>query len=319
MERMRVDRRGRYRYNQFLAWLIKILWSAGERLLRTLLLNRRAPEVGAVYRDVPYLPDARRQQRLDVFLPPGDPPWPVMVYIHGGANHFGDKRTYDRICKTFASKGFLVFNANYRLSPRFKYREQLCDTAAAVNYAFRHAPSYGGDTSRIFLAGDSAGAYHAAMYAAGILHPSLASSLGSEYVMPRESLSGLLLFYGVFDLTTVGDSRFPFSPLFITGFLGRDPEEFRKAAELASPIGWVTRDFPACFLATSEIDPLHSQTMAFAGRLAEEGVEHELLVLGRREFPLTYHGFLNFWFSRGSRLTVERSLAFLEGCLKFRT
>lgn len=267
--------------------------------------------MGAVYREVPYLPGAGRQQRLDVFVPPGEPPWPVMVYVHGGANHFGDKKTYDRICKTYASQGFLVFNANYRLSPRFKYREQLSDTAAAVNHAFRRASSYGGDVSRIFLAGDSAGAYHAAMYAAGTLHPSLASRLGLEYAMPRENLRGLLLFYGVFDLTTVGDSRFPFSPLFITGFLGRDPKEFRQAAELVSPVRWVSRDFPPCFLATSEIDPLHSQTMVFADRLAEKGVEHELLVLRRGEYPYTYHGFLNFWFTRGSRMAMERSLAFL--------
>lgn len=315
MGRMKTDSKGKYRYNHLLAWAIKLQWAAGERVARVALLNRNAPEVGGIYRDVPYLPSARRQQRLDVFVPPGEPPWPVMVYVHGGANHFGDKGTYDRICKVFASQGFLVFNANYRLSPRWKYRDQLSDTAAAVNFAWRHAQGYGGDPSRVFLAGDSAGAYHAAMYAAGVLRPELARALGTEYAVPRVNIVGLLLFYGVFDLATVGESRFPFSPLFITGFLGRDPGEFASAAELVSPVRWVGPDFPPCFLATSEIDPLHSQTLDFARRLADEGVDHELLVLERREFPLTYHGFLNFWFTRGSRLTTQRALSFTERLL----
>jgi len=280
--------------------------------MRSLLLNRRAPEVGAVYRDVPYIPGAIRLQRLDVFVPPGEPPWPVMVYIHGGANHFGDKRTYDRVCMVFASRGMLVFNTNYRLSPRWKYREQLVDTAAAVNFAWRHALGYGGDASRIFLAGDSAGAYHAAMYAAGVMEPRLAESLGTEYAVPRGAIRGLLLFYGVFDLATVGESRFPLSPLFITGFLGRDPRKFGEAAKLVSPVRWLGPDFPPCFLATSEIDPLHSQTLDFARRLDKDGVENELLVLERREYPLTYHGFLNFWFTRGSRLAMERALSFID-------
>lgn len=280
--------------------------------MRSLLLNRRAPEVGAVYRDVPYIPGAIRLQKLDVFVPPREPPWPVMVYIHGGANHFGDKKTYDRICKVFASQGLLVFNTNYRLSPRWKYREQLVDAATAVNFAWRHALGYGGDASRIFLAGDSAGAYHAAMYAAGVMEPRLAESLGTEYAVPREAIRGLLLFYGVFDLATVGESRFPLSPLFITGFLGRDPLKFGEAAELVSPVRWLGPDFPPCFLATSEIDPLHSQTLDFARRLDKEGVENELLVLERREYPLTYHGFLNFWFTRGSRLAMERALSFID-------
>jgi len=299
-------------YNKAAAYLFKLNWAAGERVLRFLLLNRRAPVVAGIERDLPYVQKGGRLRKLDVFRPPGKPPHPVMVYIHGGGNHVGDKRTYDRICMTFASAGCLVFNANYRLSPRAGYREQLQDTAAAVNWVHRNADRYGGDLGRVFLAGDSAGAYHAAMYAAERLNPGLSRALDIEPSMPLESLRGLLLFYGVYDLVTVGDSGFPFSKMLITGFLGRDPRLFKEGAELASPLFHVKPGFPPCFLATSEIDQLHYQTLDFAGALEKSGVEHELLVLRKKDFPLTYHGFLNFWFTRGARLAMERALHFLS-------
>ncbi|WP_287154001.1 alpha/beta hydrolase [Candidatus Solincola tengchongensis] len=299
-------------YNVAFAYFLKFNWALGERVVRTLLLNRMAPPVAGVERDLPYVKGGNRLQVLDIFRPLGDPPFPVLVYVHGGANHLGDKRTYDRICRVFASRGFLVFNANYRMAPRWRYREQLQDAAAAVDWAFREAESRGGDPGRVFLAGDSAGAYHAAMYAAEVIHPELARALGTAPAVPLQNIKGLLLFYGVYDLVTVGDSKFPFSKLFITGFLGRDPEGFRKAAELASPVRYVTPDFPPCFLSTSRIDPLHSQTMDMVKELEEKGVEHELVKLGKKEYPYTQHGYLNFWFTRGARLTMDRALEFLS-------
>ncbi len=244
----------RLRYNTAFAYFFKSVWALGERFLRVLLLNRRAPEVGAVERDIPYLEGARRLQVLDVFVPPGDPPYPVLVYAHVGGTHMGDKRTYDRICRVFASSGYLVFNANYRMAPRCGYREQLQDVAAAIGWAHAHAEERGGDPERVFLAGDSAGAYHAAMYAAEARDLGLQDALSLPRCIPAESIRGLLLFYGVYDLVTVGDCGFPFGRMLITGFLGRDPVRFREGAELASPLRYVTPDFPPWYLATSESD-----------------------------------------------------------------
>lgn len=299
-------------YNLPFAYFLKLNWALGERVVRTLVLNRQAPPVAGVTRNVPYVPGGNRLQVLDIIRPLGEPPFPVLVYIHGGANHLGDKRTYDRICRVFASFGFLVFNANYRMAPRWRYREQIQDAAAAVDWSYRNAEAYGGDPTRVFLAGDSAGAYLAATYAAEVIHPQLAQALGTAPAVPLEKIKGLLLFYGVYNLVTVGDSKFPFSKLFITGFLGRDPEEFRRAAELASPVRYVTPAFPPSFLSTSEIDPIHSQTMEFVKRLEEEGVEHELVKLDRKNYPYTQHGYLNFWFTRGARMTMQRALEFLS-------
>ena len=57
-----------------------------------------------------------------------------------------------------ARRGMLVFNINYRLSPRHPFPAALTDCSAALEYVVREAPRLGGDLSRLVLAGESAGA-----------------------------------------------------------------------------------------------------------------------------------------------------------------
>ena len=58
----------------------------------------------------------------------------------------------------FARRGMVVMNVNYRLSPHHPFPSALEDIAAAYQFAIDHAAHYGGDPSRIILAGESAGA-----------------------------------------------------------------------------------------------------------------------------------------------------------------
>jgi acetyl esterase/lipase len=299
-------------YSKPVAYLLKFLWAAGERVFRVLLLNRCAPRVAGVERGARYVPGGHRLQSIDVFKPPGKPPWPVLVYFHGGAQHVGDKRTYDRICKTFAHEGYLVFNANYRMAPRFKFREQWQDAAAAVKWAYESAAWYGGDNSRLFLGGDSAGGSLSSAYAVMSQDEGLRMEVGAGECLPTDALRGLLLFYGVYDCRTAEESKFPLTRYVMTGYLGRDPEVAKECMEIASPLRHVLPGFPSCYLATSEVDPLHPETLAFKQVLEENGVEYQYLNLPRGEYPHTQHGFLNFWPAKGARLAMRGAIDFLR-------
>jgi acetyl esterase len=57
----------------------------------------------------------------------------------------------------FARRGYLVFNINYRLTPRHPYPAALVDAASAYSWVREHIEEWGGDLSRVFLAGESAG------------------------------------------------------------------------------------------------------------------------------------------------------------------
>jgi acetyl esterase len=109
------------------------------------------------------------RQRLDIYRGQRKLPMPVVIFVHGGAFVRGDKRVneeiYGNVLYYFARNGCLGLNMEYRLAPEAAFPAGAQDVAAAVEWAGRHAAEFGGDPSRIFLIGHSAGATHVATYA----------------------------------------------------------------------------------------------------------------------------------------------------------
>lgn len=109
-------------------------------------------------RDVPYLPDDKKAHRLDILRPKQRQSLlPVLMYIHGGGFTMGSKDTHRGIGLIYADRGYVVFNINYRLAPKYRYPTALEDTAAAYCWIIDNAATYGGDPGRIIVAGESAG------------------------------------------------------------------------------------------------------------------------------------------------------------------
>lgn len=108
--------------------------------------------------DIEYVRHGDVALRLDILQPQGPGPYPVLIYLHGGAFAIGSKRTHRAMAVAYASRGYLVCNIDYRLAPEFPFPAALEDACNAWLWALEHVGSYGGDTSRIGLAGESAGA-----------------------------------------------------------------------------------------------------------------------------------------------------------------
>ena len=128
-----------------------------------------------VARDIAY--GTHPRQVLDVFAAGTDRPAPVVVFVHGGAFVRGDKRTsdqiYDNVLFWFARQGYVGVNVEYRLAPEATYPAGADDVASALRWVQRHIGEHGGDPSRIFLVGHSAGGTHAA---ACVFDPAVARS-----------------------------------------------------------------------------------------------------------------------------------------------
>jgi acetyl esterase/lipase len=85
---------------------------------------------------------------------------PVVLHLHGGGFHSGNSRREARpLIAHLVRRGTLCVSANYRLRPQATYAEQLADACEAIEWVKAHAEEYGGDPSRLFLVGSSAGAY----------------------------------------------------------------------------------------------------------------------------------------------------------------
>jgi len=204
-------------------------------------LQAREPYPGVtVQRDVKYGPAERNL--LDLFTPEGRAASrPVLIFVHGGAFIGGNKRTtpdspfYDNIMLWAVQNGFLGVNITYRLAPKFPWPAGVEDVASAVQWVAAHAAEAGGDPSRVFLMGHSAGTVHVATYVA---HPEFHKVQGG-------GIAGAIMVSGIYDLTAtpLGDQEL--------AYFGIDPSRFQERSSLG---GLQTAAIPL-MIASAELDP----------------------------------------------------------------
>lgn len=111
----------------------------------------------AEVRTIKGIPYADRPSRvLDVRVPVGETNFPTVVWLHGGGLTGGARHFIP------LSDGKIAqVSAEYRLLGKDATCGEDCieDAAAAVAWTFAHIAEYGGDPSKIYLCGKSAGAY----------------------------------------------------------------------------------------------------------------------------------------------------------------
>jgi acetyl esterase len=124
------------------------------------LLPKHRPERRGVerVRDIVFHEGEHGPLALDVYRPiERSGPLPVVLYIHGGGFRILSKDTHWMFGQRFAQAGYVVFNIDYRLANRHPYPAGLQDVFAAWGWVLDHAAEWGGDASRIAVAGESAG------------------------------------------------------------------------------------------------------------------------------------------------------------------
>ncbi|WP_370267287.1 alpha/beta fold hydrolase [Nioella sp.] len=99
----------------------------------------------------------------DIYLPAGDGPFPVVIFLHGGGWRFGDRRLGPDLSRHFAQQGFAMVSIDYRLSGEAIFPAAVLDTIEAVHWVRSVAGTYGFDPGRIGLWGSSAGGHLAAL------------------------------------------------------------------------------------------------------------------------------------------------------------
>jgi acetyl esterase/lipase len=114
--------------------------------------------------DIPYA-SLSQAQKLDIYLPDeGEGPFPVIVYIHGGAFMGCDKADVLVLPSLEGlERGYAVVSINYRLSGEARFPALVHDAKAAIRWIRANAQTYHFDPSRIAAWGGSAGGYLALM------------------------------------------------------------------------------------------------------------------------------------------------------------
>ncbi len=141
-------------------------YAAMDELYLPLLAQAPQADV-AVTKDIAY--GSNDRHKLDVYQPAGLSNAPVFVFIHGGGYRSGERdiseEIYGNVLHYFTRHGMLGINATYRLAPEASWPSGAEDMRGVIDWVKEHAAEYGGDPSRIFMMGHSAGATHVATYA----------------------------------------------------------------------------------------------------------------------------------------------------------
>ena len=187
---------------------------------------------------------------------------PVVVFFHGGSWQSGTRQDYRFVAQSLAKQGVLVIVPDYRKSPQVAFPEFIEDAARAVAWTKLHAAEYGGDPSRIFLVGHSAGAHIAAMLGTD------GRFLRAVGMQPRE-LAGIVGLAGPYDFLPLTD------PALKTAF---GPESQWPASQ---PVNFVDGDEPPFLLLQGTSDttvrPFNAQHLAIKLRALHEPVEVRMI------------------------------------------
>ena len=145
-------------------------------------------------------------ETLDIFpatapKSPGVAGAPVLVFIHGGYWRSLDKSDHSFVAPSFNADGAMVVVPNYALCPAVGIEHIVLQMAAVIRWVWRHAAEFGGDPTRIALAGHSAGGHLAAM---------LLSCRWREVAddLPAQPLAGALSISGLYDLEPLRHTPF---------------------------------------------------------------------------------------------------------------
>jgi acetyl esterase/lipase len=222
---------------------------------------------------------------LDLGVPAGKGPFPLVVFVHGGAFVTGDKSeaAFAPYAQTVLDRGYAVATVNYRLAPQDPFPAAVQDVKAAVRWLRANAGRFGLDPERFAAWGESAGGYLVAMLGttaglAGFDDPALGNAGVSSDVQ------AVVDWYGPTDLmamdrqlrTQAGcESDFARHDIASSGesqFLGARVSTVPRLARTASPLSYIEpgRPVPPFLVEHGDRDCVvpyrQSQTLAAALR-----------------------------------------------------
>lgn len=248
---------------------------------------------------------------LRIYSPSADAGLPVLVWLHGGGWVIGNLDTHDPVCRRLcASSGAIVVSVEYRLAPEAKFPCAVDDCVAAWEWVTNNAETFGGDSERVALGGDSAGGNLAAVLALvarerGLQAPALQLLVypvtDHEFESPSmiENAKG----YGL-ETAHVG--------WFFDHYARSDADfaDWRCSPMQASELAGL----PPAIVITAEFDPLRDQGEAYGRRLQAAGVPTEIV----RADGL-FHGFFGMHaFLTPAQDSWDRAVAALVEALKVR-
>ena len=244
-------------------------------------LNQRRAEASRDVNTIGVEVENREAGAIPVRIYRGAPaPAPAVIHCHSGAFVLGNLDTDHRQCVEFARRGrCTVISVDYRLAPEDPYPAGLDDAATVLAWAVANGANLGIDTTRLAVAGSSAGASLAALLAQR-------AAVGSAPPIVFQLLHQPVLD----DRPTPSKDEFVTTPGFDGPAVTQMWQHYSAGEPLHADAVPARTDelagVASALITCSELDPLRDEAIDYALRLMWAGVATELHV-----FPGTCHGF----------------------------
>ena len=181
------------------------------------------------------------RQKLDIYLPKVSVGQStktlkkVVIFYYGGNWDSGERTDYKFMGEALSAQGFIVIIPDYRVYPDVLFPEFMADPASAAKWVKDNINQYGGDASKVFLAGHSAGAHIAVMLA-----------LNKEYLAKQNlapnDFAGVIGLAGPYDFLPLKSDRLKI-------IFGAETEQWKS-----QPINFVDGKNPPLLLAVGKKD-----------------------------------------------------------------
>jgi len=215
----------------------------------------------------------------DIFLPPKEEKnRPAILFIHGGGWLEGDRSQLRGYGILLARLGFVTMCNSYRLSTEAHWPAQIQDVKCAVRYLRANSDKLGIDPERIGVSGNSAGGHLSLMAAATSYDDSFEGDGGNSDVSSKVKAT-----CAIYPPTTI--RQLDLNPLENAYAMLMGSEASEEDYKKASPMNYVSEDFPPCMLvhgSTDNVVPLKEST-DFYDKLKEKNIPGSLHVFAEEE------------------------------------
>jgi acetyl esterase/lipase len=200
---------------------------------------------------------------------------PTLIWIHGGGWTGGTKESATMSLMPWMEMGWNIVNVEYRLARVSLAPAAVEDCLCALRWVAQQAKTYGFDTARLVVSGDSAGGHLA------LTTGMIPESAGLDRECPGVALpkvAAIIDWYGITDVNDLLDG--PNRKNYAVTWLGSMPNR-EEIAKRVSPLTYVRAGLPPVLSIQGDADPTvpYQHSVRLQEALAKVGVPHELVTI----------------------------------------
>jgi acetyl esterase/lipase len=229
-----------------------------------------------IFPNITYSVNNNYESKLDIYKRrDATTPQPTLIWIHGGGWTGGTKEAAVMSLMPWFEMGWNVVNVEYRLARISLAPAAVEDCLCALRFVAAQAKTYGIDTTRLVVSGDSAGGHLA--LTTGMIPESAGLDRQCPGV-PLPKVAAIIDWYGITDVIDLLDG--PNRKAYAVQWLGSMPNR-EEIARRVSPLSFVVAGLPPVLSIQGDADPTvpYSHSVRLQEALEKVGVPHQLVTI----------------------------------------